>query len=63
MTPLYSDVQREVNHLEQAFQPNLIGVAAWRVDLETNRQRMAAYAATADYRPYGTTRTPSASFT
>jgi len=50
MSPLYSDAQRQMNELEQAFQPNMLGVVAWRVDLETNRERMVAYAASADWR-------------
>jgi hypothetical protein len=50
MSPLYSDAQREVNRLQQSLGPAMLGVVAWRVDLETNRQKMAAYAVVDDYR-------------
>ena len=51
MSPLYSENQREVNRLEQSLGPAMLGVVAWRVDLEANRQRMVAYAVADAYRP------------
>jgi hypothetical protein len=50
MSPLYSDAQREMNRLEKNLGPAMIGVVAWRVDLDTNRQKMVAYAVVDDYR-------------
>ncbi len=50
MTPLFTDVQKQLTLLQRTFAPAMIGVGAWRVDLATNRQQFVTSAALPDFR-------------
>jgi hypothetical protein len=51
MSPLYSDIQRQVNVLLRTHAPDMIGVTAWRIDLLTNEQSLANFAVLPEYEP------------
>jgi hypothetical protein len=50
MTPLTTDVQREIDQLLEEFKPNMIGITAWRIDLRTNQQELVAAAVLPEYK-------------
>jgi len=45
MSYLYTDIQRELTRLQRSLgDTGMVGVTAWRVDLQTNRAKLVTYA-------------------